>query len=141
MRFITELSIETKSLLKRIYKMSKKHETRQKAQCVLLSNKGYCISQLVEIFDVHLSTVYNWLDSWENKGILCLYHKKGQGRKSLLKNIKKQEIVELIVESPKQLKKVISQIAEKYEVEVSKRTLIRYIKKNKNSYGRECESH
>ena len=131
MRFITDLSFETQSLLKRFYTLSKKHETRQKAQCVLLSNKKVGINQLVEIFDVHLNTIYNWLDSWEDEGILSLYHKKGQGRKPLLGNIKEQEIRDLLVENPKQLKKVISQIAEKHEVKISKRTLIRYIKKTK----------
>jgi transposase len=110
--------------------MSKKHETRQKAQCVLLSNKGFSINELVVFFDVHLNTIYNWLDSWDNEGILSLYHKKGQGRKPLLVNIKKDEIRNLVIENPKQLKKVISQIAEKHEVKISKRTLIRYVKKN-----------
>ena len=97
---------------------------------MLLSNKGFSINQLVEIFDVHLNTIYNWLDSWTTEGILSLYHKKGQGRKSLMKNIKEQDIKDLVIENPKQLKKVISQIAKKYNVKISKRTLIRYIKKN-----------
>jgi transposase len=109
--------------------MSKKHETRQKAQCILLSNKGFCINQLIVFFDVHLNTIYNWLDNWDKEGMLSLYHKKGQGRKLLLENMKKQEIKDLVKENPKQLKKVISQIAEKHEVKISKRTLIRYIKK------------
>lgn len=131
MRYITDLSFETQSLLKRFYTMSNKHETRQKAQCVFLSNKGFNINQLINIFGVHLNTIYNWLDNWDDKGILSLYHKKGQGRKSLLANIKEQEIKDLLVQNPKQLKKVISQIEEKYEVIISKRTLIRYIKKTK----------
>ena len=130
MRFITDLSFETQSLLKRFYTMSVKHETRQKAQCILLSNKGFSINRLVELFDVHLNTVYNWLDNWDNEGVLSLYHKRGQGRRPLLANIKSQEIKDLVVKNPKQLKKVISQIAEKHEVKISKRTLIRYIKKN-----------
>ena len=131
MRFITDLNYETQALLKRFYMMSKKHETRQKAQCILLSNKGFSINQLIQFFDVHLNTIYNWLDGWDNEGLLSLYHKKGQGRKPLLESVKEQEIKDLIIENPKQLKKVISQIAEKHKVKISKSTLIRYIKKTK----------
>ena len=82
------LSFETQSLLKRVYKMSMKHETRQKAHCILLSNKGISINRLVELFDVHFNTICNWLDSWDNEGMLSLYHKREQGRKPLLANIK-----------------------------------------------------
>jgi len=38
-RFIKQLSYETQNLLAKFYKYSKKHETRQKTQCILLSNK------------------------------------------------------------------------------------------------------
>ncbi len=130
MRFIEGLSYETQSLLERIYKKSKKNEPRQKAHCILLSYRGFNINQLVNIFNVHLNTIYKWLNDWEAKGILSLYHKKGQGRKLLLENINEQDIKDLISENPKQLKKVVSLIEKKFAIKVSVRTLIRYLKKN-----------
>jgi len=130
MRFITNLSYETQSLLNRIYTKSKKHETRQKSQCILLSHKRFTITQLVGIFNVHLNTIYNWINDWEERGIISLYPIKGQGRKPLLSDDKSQYIKELVLENPKQLKKVISKISEEYDIELSERTLKRFLKKN-----------
>jgi len=59
MRFINNLPYETQSLLERFYSKSKKHETRQKIQCILLSYRKFTINQLVQIFNVHLNTIYN----------------------------------------------------------------------------------
>jgi len=130
MRFVQPLSSETQSLLERIYRFSKKHETRQKARCILLSNKGTTINQLVLIFDVHLNTIYNWLNEWESRKLLSLYTKKGQGRKSLLGDDKIEEIKKIVEDSPKELKTVVSKISEKYGIEISTSTLKRYLKKN-----------
>ena len=126
MRFISKLNYETHSLLKRFYSSSKNHETRQKAQCILLSSEGFKIKQLVLIFDVHLNTIYNWMDGWNKDGILSIYHKKGQGRKPLLENIPQNEIKDLVTENPKQLNNVISEIENNYGIHLSKRTVIRY---------------
>ena len=41
MRFIQDLSPETIPLLQKIYKKSKYHRVRQRAQCLLLSYQGY----------------------------------------------------------------------------------------------------
>lgn len=130
MRFIKQISFETQNLLEKFYRYSKKHETRQKAQCILLSNKGITINELVLIYNVHLNTIYNWLNEWETRGLLSLYPIKGQGRKPLLSDDKCNEIKQLVIENPKQIKKVVSQIDDKYEIKVSTRTLKRYIKKN-----------
>ncbi len=81
MRNIINLNTETRKLLSRFYKQSQKHEVRQRAHCILLSFKGYSIGQLVEIFEVHMNTIYNWLNNWEKNGIVSLYKKTEQGRK------------------------------------------------------------
>lgn len=131
MRFIMNLSHETQSLLERIYSKSKKHEVRQKSQCILLSYRGFTINQLVLIFNVHVNTIYNWFNEWESRRILSLYPVKGQGRKPLLSDDKSQEIKNLIIENPKQLKKVISKIKDEFDISLSARTLKRYLKKTK----------
>src|SRR6516162_7818755 len=52
MRFIQDLSPETIPLLQKIYKKSKYHRVRQRAQCLLLSYQGYTIKELSHIFQV-----------------------------------------------------------------------------------------
>ena len=130
MRYITNLSYDTLKLLNCIYKKSKSHEVRQRAHCILLSFKGYSISQLVEVFGVHLNTIYNWLNAWEKERLVCLIRSKGQGRKPKLEDINIDEFREIVEKNPKQLRKVASELNAKYGILVSVRTIIRRIKKN-----------
>ena len=49
MRFICDLSWETKKMLERIYQYSEHHQTRQRAKCLLLSFQGTPIKELMKI--------------------------------------------------------------------------------------------
>lgn len=79
MRFIKEINPETKKLLKRIYKQSKKHQVRQRAHAILLSEEGKSINELISIFKVTRKTIYNWFKAWSNSQITGLYNQKGYG--------------------------------------------------------------
>ncbi len=129
MRYIKNLSFETQSLLKRIYKFSKNHEVRQRAKCILLSYNKFTINVLVNIFDVHLNTIYNWLDNWEKLSLLSLYNSKGQGRKPLLTADNEQFIKESIIENPKQLKRIVAKLDAEKGIKVSVYTIKRFLKK------------
>jgi len=141
MRYINNICFETKSLLNRIYKYSSKHETRQRAKCIVLSNKGFDINELVDIFDVHLNTIYNWLGNWEEYGLISLYNSKGRGRKPKITSDIELYTRDLVKENPKQLKKVVAKLETEKGVKVSTRTIKRLIKKNTNTYGNEFLNH
>lgn len=81
MRYIKGLTKDTIKLLKRIYKQSKYYQVRQRSHCILLSNDKYRISELMEILKVSRNTIYNWLNNWDNHGVVGLYNRSGQGRK------------------------------------------------------------
>lgn len=132
MRHIQNLSYETQNLLKRLYKHSKKHDVRQRAQCIILSHKGLTINHLIEIFDVHLNTIYNWLNNWDNSGLLSLYNSKGQGRKMILQPEDEEFIRKSIKKNSKQVKKVVVELDEKKGIKVSERTVKRFLKKKLN---------
>jgi transposase len=57
MRFIQGLSNKTIKLLQKIYKQSKHHQVRHRAQCVLLSYQGYTTNELAHIFRVDRITI------------------------------------------------------------------------------------
>ncbi len=128
MRHIQNLSYESQNLLERLYKYSKKHEVRQRAKCIILSHKGFIINQLVEIFNVHLNTIYNWLNNWNDTGLLSLYNSKGQGRKLKLDADNEDFIRNSIKKNPKQVKKVVAELNEKKGIKVSERTVKRFLK-------------
>ena len=49
-------------------------------EAVLLSNRGYTIDELSEIFDVDRDTISNWISRWERYGIEGLRETPKQNR-------------------------------------------------------------
>lgn len=130
MRYIKDLSFDTQKLLQRIYVKSSKHETREKAQCILLSFRGQNIRSLSSIFGIHINTIYNWFDNWESKKLLSLYHSKGQGRKSKISDDIITFISKKHLEDPKNIKSILVSLSEEKNINISKSTLKRALKKN-----------
>jgi len=92
MRFIRGLSNETTKLLQKVYKESKYHQVRRRAQCVLLSYQGYATNELSHIFQVDRVTIYNWFNAWDLRHFAGLYDKKGRGRNPILNSDEKEQI-------------------------------------------------
>lgn len=128
MRFIRDLTPETIKLLQRIYKQSAHYQVRERAHCILLSYQGKRIEELTEIFQVSRNTIYNWMNDWEEHRLVGLYNRPGRGRKPTFTEEQKQQIKAWVKQSPKNLKKVIAEIKEEWEITVSKDTVKRVIK-------------
>ncbi len=128
MRFIHDLTPETVSLLNRIYRYSQSHQARQRAQCILLSFRGFTIDQLTQIFDVTRVTIYNWFTAWEDKRFAGLYDRPGRGRKPTFSAEQKEMIRQWAKLYPKNLNKVRALIKETWEIAVSKTTIKRVLK-------------
>lgn len=129
MKFICDLSWDTKKMLERIYKESKHHQTRQRAKCLLLSFKGMPIKELMKIFEVTRKTIYNWFSSWEENKLLGLYDRAGRGRKPKLTKEQEKQVKEWVKEDPKNLKNVQNKIEKEWGYKISKDTIKRIIKK------------
>ena len=127
MRFIRGLSKETIRMLERIYKQSKYHQVRQRAQCIKLSDQGSTIKDLIMIFNVSRLTIANWLDDWDTFGLVGLYDKKCWGRKPKLNDEQKKQVKQWTKESPKKIEVVIKNLREAWNVEVSKETIKRIL--------------
>lgn len=128
MILIRPLYPETLRLLQRLYQQSRHHDVRQRAHFLLLIAQGFTISQLLKIFPTSHKTLYNWLNAWEQRGILGLYNRPGRGRKPLFNDEQKKQIKEWVEENPKNLKAVIEKIKEEWNIECSKDTIKRIIK-------------
>ncbi len=66
MRFV-KLTQEQQEQLERLYRESDNHRERQRAQALLLSNRGYRMEQLADLFSADRDTVSNWFGSWEKQ--------------------------------------------------------------------------
>ena len=54
---------------------------RIRCKSILLKSSGKSASEITEIFDVTVPTVYAWIKRYKENGINCLETRPGQGRK------------------------------------------------------------
>lgn len=130
------LNQETIKLLKRIHKCSKSFQVRNRAHCILLRNQGWTMKKIASILSKSEKTVFNWLKTWDKNGLVGLYNQKGQGRKPTFNQEEKTEIKNWVKENPKDLKKVLVKIEQKWQKRISKKTLTRILKSLRMSWHR-----
>lgn len=101
MRFI-KLSETELVTLQEGHKNGAQFQFRNRCQCMILSNQGQTVPELVKFFEINPMTIYSWFDRWEKDGIVGLMNKPGRGRKPILS-----------VQNPKHLKAVKSSAGKK----------------------------
>ncbi len=84
---VKELTEEEKVTLENMKKSHPGNLPRIRAHAVLLSNTGFQVQELAEIFSTCRQTTATWLRAWEKKGICGLLdkHRSGRPRKDALK--------------------------------------------------------
>lgn len=136
MLLLREISPETLSLLRRIYRSSKHHQVRQRAQFLIFYHQGQSFAQLMQLFLVSRQTLYNWLHSWNSRGIVGLYNQAGRGRKRTFNPEQEKQIYQWVQDSPIQLNNVLDRIKETWDITISKKTLTRLLKRLEMSWHR-----
>ena len=129
MRFIQNLSPETRNLLHRIYKESQHHRVRQRAHCILLSSQGINTTALMAIFSVDRITIYHWFDAWESQHFAGLYDKKRCGRPLKLTEEEQNKAQYYLGQHPRDIKKVVYLLEQDTSKRVSTKTIKRLVKK------------
>lgn len=130
-RYISELNEEQKSSLENGYKFGDSPIFRRKCHCILLSHSGKSVSELQQIFGVSKQSLYSWFNQWENQGIDGLALQPGRGRKPKLhlEDTTQVEFIKTLVENdPKDLKQVVSKLNSDLGIDLSKKTLKRFLK-------------
>lgn len=119
------------------YKNISHHQFKSRCHCLLLSNEGYDMANLSKIFGVTQPSITHWFDSWEQKGIVGLQNKKGQGPKFILTQSDEATIKAKVQASPQELKRVREELKEELKKEFSQKTLERFLKKLVTPLGKE----
>jgi transposase len=131
MRYIKKLTEKEIESLSELVKNSKNnYQEKIRANCILLSNKDYSISELSDIFNSKNRSIYNWFNSWEEEGINGLYDKKGRGRKKIYSKEEEVIIIKLIENNPRDIKQVLIEINDKLNKTSSKDTIKRILSDN-----------
>ena len=127
-----ELNKEQIADLKSIIKNEKKYRTIQRAQALLWRFKGVSVADISFALNVRTETVYIWIKNYKAVGIYSLYEKDGRGRKSIFKDIPKDEIKEL-VNTKASIPIINANIKDKYDIDVSNESVRKFVKKNSAS--------
>lgn len=128
---IPQLSEASIKELEHSYRHGKSHAIRQRSHIVLLKSEGYsskAISQL-KGYPKREDTINNWVSRYEAFGLAGLKNKSGQGRKKILTKEAHETKVKDIVKSERQrLNHAKSLIENELDVQMSTKTLSRFLK-------------
>jgi len=103
--------------------------TRIRAHAMILSNRGYSIQEIAEVYTVCRQTVSSWLSSWEEEGLIGLIDKPRSGRPRVLSEVQEQAAIEAIKKQPRKLKQLASELSERFGIRVTVSKLKRLCKK------------
>jgi transposase len=140
MKFVSRLPDEQRNHLQRIVTTDPHARARQRAHAVLLSDQGYPRGEIADISQVQADTVSGWLDAWETRSFQGLYDAPRSGRPKTLNETERDRAIELVKEHPRQIKRVIHQLAEVIGKTVSRSTLKRLITAAKGRWKRGRQS-
>jgi transposase len=132
-RFIQDLSPDTRNLLQRLYKESQHHRVWQRAHCILLSFQGIHTTALMAIFSVDRLTLYNGFDAWEAHHFAGLYDKKRCGRPPKLTEEEQCQAQQYLTRHPREIKKGVHLVEQETSKRVSTKTIKRLVKKTARS--------
>ena len=132
MRYI-ELNESARQELEKIYHTHAKSHVRQRAQCLLLSDQGYSVPTLSDIYSTRTHTVRGWFNRWEAEGVKGLEIRPGRGLKPVI-DAENSDFVSNIKEevslNPHNLRDVVERINARWGTSLSVGQLKSFLKKN-----------
>ena len=108
---------------------------RRRAQAVELSSRGYRLTAIAELLDVHRETVSGWLELWTTQGLRGLYDLPRCGRPPLFTPPEAEQVRIEVEQPPRQLKQVQARLLERTGKTASRQTLRRVLKKSMAGAG------
>lgn len=114
--------------------MNNKHPSRMnrlRAAVILASGKAYPVQEIADIYSICRQSAAGWIHSWENNGIAGLFDKPRSGRPHKLSEKIEEEIVKLVTEDPRSLKKTLAKLSARFNIkDISISTIKRICKKS-----------
>ena len=128
---VPELSIDQLKELENCHRNHKSHALRIRSHIILLKHQARSSKDIALMPGYPTqSTINTWLSRYEKDGILGLNNVSGQGRKKILQQDLHEQKVKEVVKLERQRLIVAKDTLEKdLNLEFSKRTLIRFLKK------------
>jgi len=132
MRYI-ELDASSRQALEKVYQTHAKFHVRQRAQSLLLSDRGYSVPMLADMYSTRTHTVRNWFNRWESEGVAGLEIRPGRGLKPSI-NLDNTSFVTSIREevslNPHNLREVVERLNARWGTSLTVGQLKVFLKKN-----------
>jgi transposase len=135
-KFVKPLMDEQREQLKEIMKSQGPQRKRMRAHAVLLSERGYSIDPIADIYQVDRDRVSKWLEWWEKYQFEGLDDDPRSGRPPKLTEKEQKKAVEITLEEPRSLRQGLSKIAEQIGKTISRDTLKRMLALNEYVWKR-----
>ncbi|EMI45117.1 IS630 family transposase [Rhodopirellula sp. SWK7] len=129
-------SEQQRDRLVELWKQHSNHYTRMRGHAIILSDAGYKVSQLVDIFGVDRDTAASWISRFNEGGVDALVDDDRPGGPRKLVEQEQRILEDLLREYPSHPAKVIAQLKEKTGKSISRKSLSRYAKRFNLSWKR-----
>jgi transposase len=129
MKYVAPL---TENEIHTLHEMQRHHPTRRarmRAHSILLSHQGASIPQIARVYEVDRRSVSLWLDRWQQEGLVGLYDRPHTGRPHRLNAREQHKVQQLLRKFPRNIKRVVEDLAKATGKRVSPTTIKRLIKK------------
>lgn len=104
MKFVTAITdTAVITTLKQAARLGPTPYLRERAHAVLLSNRGYSLERIADVFDTQYQTISHWIDQWEDYGIRGLYKSHGGGVTSTFNAGEAERFKELLKDEPRRI--------------------------------------
>lgn len=135
LRFVTKLTEDAKQQLEALYHDHTDFALRRRAHAILLSDRGFTISQLQAIFAVDRDTVSAWFDWFEQSGVEGLKPLPRLGRPAIYTEDEVRQLKELVDQEPRQIKQAQAALQQATGKSSSTETIKRALKKSQATRG------
>ena len=132
MRYIHLTESELQSL-ENLYRTGSKSYIRQRAQCILLSHRGYSVPALAKMFSTRTHTVRAWFNRWDTEGIQGLEIRPGRGLKPAIRlddTTLVDSIKEEVAAHPQNIKDAVVRLNTQWGLGLSEGQLKTFLKKS-----------
>jgi transposase len=113
MKFVTPINEATRKELERICHDDTSFKRRSRAHAILLSDRGYRLEQLADIFSTDRDTVSQWLTNWENHAFDGLSDARRSGRPRLTTASEDSLILREVERHPQQITAAVAGLKKK----------------------------
>jgi transposase len=135
-KYVSPLTDAQRKQLREIMENDSSARARKRAHGILLSESGYTIEEIADLYFVKRDTVSVWIDAWEQRGLEGLYDHPRSGRPTALNALEQERAIELLKQFPRRIKLVIQTLREEFGKPVSTSTLKRLARALKGRWKR-----